>query len=64
MKGGAELGGEFVLRLAIGAASTQMRHIDGIWDLLCSEADMILNPPASTSWLYDSPSQTAAIVAL
>ncbi len=38
----AELGGEFVLRLAIGAASTQMRHIDSVWNLLCVEADKLL----------------------
>jgi len=48
MKGGAELGGEFVLRLAIGAASTQIRHIDGIWDLLSSEADQFVKLPATT----------------
>ena len=38
----AELGGEFVLRLAIGAAGTQKRHVDAVWDLLCKEADTIL----------------------
>jgi hypothetical protein len=46
---GAELGGEFVLRLAVGAASTQMRHIDGVWDLLCREADRILKLQDSLS---------------
>lgn len=38
----AELGGTYVLRLAVGSASTQQRHVDAVWELLCSEADKIL----------------------
>ena len=38
----AELGGDYVLRLAIGAASTQKRHVTAVWKLICTEADKIL----------------------
>ena len=37
----AELDGKVVLRLAVGAASTQMRHVQAVWDLLSKEAQRL-----------------------
>lgn len=34
-----ELGGQFTMRMAIGAAHTQQRHIDGAWDLIREETE-------------------------
>lgn len=34
-----ELGGQFTMRMAIGAAHTQQRHIDGAWDVIREETE-------------------------
>ena len=38
----AELDGKVVLRLAVNAALTQLRHIEDVWTLICSKADEVL----------------------
>lgn len=38
-----ELGGEYILRLAIGAATIQKRHIDAFCELLSTKANDILS---------------------
>jgi glutamate/tyrosine decarboxylase-like PLP-dependent enzyme len=37
-----ELGGQYTLRLAVGAATTQKRHIDQAWQLLSEAATQVL----------------------
>jgi aromatic-L-amino-acid decarboxylase len=37
-----ELAGEYTIRLAVGSATTQRRHIDQAWQLLCETATEVL----------------------
>lgn len=39
----AELDGEVILRVAIGSAITQLKHVKALWNLIGQEADKILS---------------------
>ena len=36
-----DLGGRYTLRMAVGSAQTQARHVDAAWALICSLAEQL-----------------------
>lgn len=43
-----EVGGQLMLRLAVGSAQTQLSHIDEVYQVLCDAADRVLPRLGST----------------
>lgn len=39
---GTELSGKFTVRFAVGNATTQLKHVQHGWDLVCAQADKLL----------------------
>ncbi len=44
-----ELDGRTTLRIAIGGAQTQPRHVAAAWDTICREADKVLQGAAAAA---------------